>query len=137
MAPEALADLHARCFTTPRPWSAQEFDALLSSPGIFLADSTQGFALGRAIAGEAELLTIAVAPEARGQGAGRALLRAFEDQAHALGATEAFLEVAADNTVARALYTSAGYSEAGLRKSYYHSPTGAHIDALVLRKSLT
>jgi len=136
MSPEALAALHARCFTSPRPWSAVEFVALIDAPGVFLLGDAAGFVLGRALAGEAELLTLAVAPEARRQGAGRRLLAAFEAGAAARGATEAFLEVAADNAPALALYLGAGWSEAGRRRGYYRRAEGPAADALTLRKVL-
>ena len=136
MTPEALAALHARAFTTPRPWSAAEFGALLAAPGTFVLGDAAGFVLGRVIAGEAELLTIAVAPEARRQGKGRALVAAFEAEALQRGAREAFLEVAASNAAARALYLAAGYARVGQRKAYYEEPDGTRCDALVLRKDL-
>ena len=73
MTPAALAALHARCFAAhPRPWSATEIEGLLDSPPNFLIDLPQGFLIGRAVADEAELLTLAVAPETRRQGLARA-----------------------------------------------------------------
>lgn len=128
MTPEALADLHRRCFTNPRPWQAPEFASLLSGPGCFLLTRPQGFLLGRAIVGEAELLTLAVAPEARRAGLGRALVQEFADIARTRGAETAFLEVAANNAPALALYRALGWREAGRRRRYY----GPHLDALVL-----
>lgn len=136
MTPEALAALHARAFTTPRPWSVAEFEALLASPGMFVLGNESDFVMGRVIADEAELLTIAVAPETRRKGKGQALVAAFEAEARRRGASQAFLEVAADNMAARKLYDAAGYSLAGQRKGYYHAPDGARIDALILRKRL-
>lgn len=134
--PADLAALHALCFTRPRPWSADEFAALLAGPGAFLAGDATAFALGRAVAGEAELLTLAVHPDARRRGRGRACLAAFEAAARARGATRAFLEVAADNAPARALYAAAGYAEAGRRRGYYAGPGGAAVDALILARTL-
>ncbi|MBN2906636.1 MAG: GNAT family N-acetyltransferase [Rhodobacteraceae bacterium] len=136
MTPDALAVLHGLCFTHPRPWSADEFAALLDTRGVFLRGDGTGFALGRAVAGEVELLTLAVHPDARRAGRGRALLAAFEAEARAQGATEAFLEVAADNAAARALYAGAGYGLAGCRTGYYTAPGGLRVDALVMRKAL-
>jgi ribosomal-protein-alanine N-acetyltransferase len=106
-------------------------------PGTFLAQAPGGFVVGRAAAGEAELLTLAVAPEARRAGLGARLTARFAAEARALGAAEAFLEVAADNAAARALYAKAGYTEAGLRRAYYRTPAGETVDALILRCSLT
>jgi len=137
VSPEALAHLHARCFTTPRPWRATEFADLLTAPGTFLLTRPDGFLLGRALAGEAELLTLAVAPEARRQGSARALIADFVEEATRRGAEHAFLEVAADNAPARALYAATGWTEAGRRPGYYHRPDGTAVDALVLRLPLS
>lgn len=136
MRAEALAALHAACFTTPRPWSEEEFRALLRSPGVFLLNDTHGFLLGRVIAGEAELLTLAVAPKARRKGTGRALVEQFAAEARAREAETAFLEVSAENAPARALYAATGWTESGRRKGYYSSPEGARIDAIVMNLTL-
>ena len=136
MTPETLARLHAAAFTHPRPWSAQEFASLLDSPHVFAVGDARAFALGRVIADEAELLTIATDPAHRLQGLGRATLTAFHDAARARGATSAHLEVAADNTAANALYTAAGYAQTGLRPGYYNRPGARPVDALLLTRAL-
>lgn len=133
-----LARLHAACFTHPRPWSAAEFQALLADPAVFLetAEGHAGFALGRAAAGEAELLTLAVDPLFRRRGIGGTLLAAFEAAARGRDAETAFLEVAEDNLPARALYAAAGYAETGRRPGYYRRADGGTVSALVLRRQL-
>lgn len=128
-----MAALHARCFVRPAPWTAAGLAAARDAPGAFLCTAPEGFALGRAIAGEAELLTLAVAPEARRRGVGAALLAAFEAEAAARGAARAYLEVASDNPAAQALYTRAGWRHAGLRHGYY----GGGVDAVIMHKALT
>jgi [ribosomal protein S18]-alanine N-acetyltransferase len=137
VTPEGLADLHARCFTIPRPWSEAEFIGVLADPLTFLlVEGDAGFLVGRAVAGEAEVLTIAVAPQARRRGIGAKLLARFLYQARLRGADEAFLEVAAGNTAALALYRAQGFADAGLRRSYYRHPGGRAEDALILRRAL-
>lgn len=137
MTPEALAALHARCFgSAPRPWSAAEFADLIALPETLLRTAPQGFALGRVIGPEAEILTIAVAPEARRRGIAAALLAALEAEAADRGAEEAFLEVAETNGPARALYAAAGYDRVGCRPRYYATTDGTRADALILRKAL-
>ena len=89
--------------------------------------------MGRAAAGEAEVLTLAVRPAARRAGAGFALMRALGAEAGRRGAQELFLEVSERNAPARALYGACGAVEAGRRRRYYAN--GA--DALVLRITLT
>ena len=130
MNPAELAALHARCLTVPRPYTEAELSAFLNDPLVFLATAPSGFALGRTVAEEAELLTLVVAPEARRKGTGRHLLAAFESVAYARGAQQAHLEVSARNAGALALYQSAGYAETGLRRRYYSDGT----DALTMAK---
>ncbi|SFR41004.1 GNAT family N-acetyltransferase [Litoreibacter janthinus] len=131
MTADDLAKLHAKCFETPRPWSAAEFSSFEDS--AFLLTSPNGFLLGRVVADEAELLTLAVDPVARRQGAARGLVDQFKGRAYAEGATVAFLEVAADNTAALALYHNCGFEDAGRRRGYYRRPDGSGLDALVMR----
>jgi ribosomal protein S18 acetylase RimI-like enzyme len=52
---------------------------------------------------------LAVAPQVRGRGIGRALLRAIEDEARRCGCCRLTLEVRADNTIARRLYEDFGF----------------------------
>jgi ribosomal-protein-alanine N-acetyltransferase len=126
-----LAALHAAAFASP--WSRADLADLLASPGAFaLLAEGEGFILCRAIAGEAEILTLAVAPAARRRGTGRALVEAAAGVAGTLGAETLFLEVAHDNAAALALYDAAGFSRVGLRRGYYAS--GA--DAVVMRRAL-
>lgn len=131
MKPAELARLHALCFTTPRPWGEAEFASILSTTGAFLLTRSHGFLIGRIIADEAELLTIAVAPDARRTGTGRALMAEFNATSRDKGAATAFLEVAADNHAALALYRATGWQQVGQRRRYY----GPDLDAIVMRLS--
>jgi ribosomal-protein-alanine N-acetyltransferase len=131
----ALAKAHAAAFDTP--WPPEAFSGLMGTPGVFALTAVDGAPVGlilmRAIAGEAEVLTLAVEPSHRRRGVARALLRAGLGQAAAAGAEEAFLEVAADNAPALALYRSEGFVEAGHRGGYYRRSEGEAVDALLLR----
>lgn len=138
MTPDALAALHARCFTTPAPWRAGDFAGFITDPLAFLlVEGDAGCLLGRAVAGEAELLTLAIAPEARRLGLGRKLVTRFLYQSRLRGAAQAVLEVSAANAAAIRLYESAGFSRTGLRRGYYLQPDGARIDALILSRPLS
>jgi ribosomal-protein-alanine N-acetyltransferase len=137
---DALAEVHARGFD--HPWSAADLAALLDSPGVFALAAREdavlrAFILARAIAGEAEILTLAVDPARRRQGIARALLEAATAAAAHAGAGVLFLEVAADNAAAIALYESAGFTQAGRRRGYYARSDGAAVDALVLRRDIS
>ena len=122
-----LAALHARAFDAP--WSAAEFAQLLDGPGVFAIAEPDGFILIRVVADEAEILTLAVRPEARGAGLGGRLVGQGAVRAAQAGARRLFLEVAETNAAARALYARAGFAQIGHRKGYYD---GGRTDALVL-----
>lgn len=137
MTPEALAALHGRCFRAPPPWSAADFAAAIADPLAFLlVEGDAAFLLGRAVAGEAELLTLAVSPDARRLGLGRKLVARFLYQARLRGAESAFLEVSAENPAAIALYESAGFARTGIRRGYYRMAGAAPVDALVMHRAL-
>jgi ribosomal-protein-alanine N-acetyltransferase len=127
-----MAGLHALCFTAPPPWSADAFRATLEAAGVFLLTEPGGFLIGRAVAGEAELLTLAVDPPMRRRGIGFSLVARFLTEAALRGATRQFLEVAADNHAARALYDGFGFRVAGLRRGYYRPPGGGTADAVMM-----
>jgi len=127
----ALAALHATAFD--HAWGAAEIAELTDQPGAFaLLAEGEGFILCRAIAGEAEILTLAVDPAARRRGVGRALVEAAAGLARLASAETLFLEVAEDNDAALALYAGAGFEGVGRRRGYYAS--GA--DAVVMRLAL-
>jgi ribosomal-protein-alanine acetyltransferase len=82
---------------------------------------------------DADVLTIAVDEQHRGRGVGRALLTHLLDVAGRRGARRVFLEVRADNPVARALYASEGFETVGSRPRYYQPDD---VDAVVMRLDL-
>jgi ribosomal-protein-alanine N-acetyltransferase len=127
----ALADLHAAAFSPG--WSAAEIASL---DAVALIEDGAGMILVRTVAGEAEVLTVGVRPEARGAGAGRRLVEAALEAARADGAERVFLEVAEDNLAALRLYAGCGFGEVGRRRHYYPRPDDGAADALVLRRAL-
>jgi ribosomal-protein-alanine N-acetyltransferase len=131
VTPAALATLHATAFEGAARWSAKSFEDMRDNPSAFMVERPMAFLVGRVIAGEAELLTLVVERGQRGQGIGRALMAEFDTEARRRAATQAFLEVAADNAPARALYISCGWIEVGHRVGYYQG-----VDAHILRKHL-
>lgn len=131
-----MARLHRLCFVVPRPWSAEEIASLLGSPLCFVCARDAGFLIGRVVAGEAELLTLAVDPAARRQGTARALVAEFITEAAGRGAARVFLEVMQDNVAALTLYRAMGFREAGMRRGYYRQTEGAPVDALVMDRVL-
>lgn len=129
-----LAALHAEAFANP--WDAAAFETLLHQGGVLALEEPDGFILLRAVADEAEVLTLAVRPAARRQGLGARLVAAGKIGAAAQGATRLFLEVADDNTPALAVYLRAGFTEVGRRPGYYARGDGDRRDALILALNL-
>ncbi len=123
---DVLAAIHAAAFPPGERWGAAAMAELLAMPGAFgFIDPAGGCILARRAGGEAEIVALAVMPAVRRLGTGRALL-----QRAMAGGEPLFLEVAADNAPALALYAGAGFAEIGRRRGYY----GLGRDALVLRR---
>ncbi|SEJ16867.1 ribosomal protein S18-alanine N-acetyltransferase [Demequina mangrovi] len=79
------------------------------------------------------LMNLAVLPEMRGRGLGRALLEDFLAEARVEGVGDAWLEVAVTNEAALGLYRAHGFEDVRVRRKYYQ-PEG--VDALVMRVAL-
>ncbi|MBV8838225.1 MAG: ribosomal protein S18-alanine N-acetyltransferase [Alphaproteobacteria bacterium] len=135
----ALAAIHAASFN--RGWSEQEFEQLLTDRSVIADRVTRrakvlGFILSRRAADEAEILSVAVARAARGEGLARRLLDLHLRRLAGFGLRAVFLEVEEDNVPARRLYARAGFQEAGRRKDYYIQGRARPAAALVLRRDL-
>ena len=138
-----LPAIHAEDFT--RAWSEDEFESLIAQDTVFgfgvwqigqRAQRPAGFVLARLAAGEAEILTIAVARATRRQGLGRELMEAVLRHLHAERADELFLEVAENNQPAIALYRRLGFFDVGRRPAYYGEPGEEKTAALIMRRDL-
>jgi ribosomal-protein-alanine N-acetyltransferase len=134
MRPE-LVDIHRQGFDPG--WSATTFAEFLAKDTVrlfcaFDSDVMVSFVLTSYISPQCEILTFATAPLQRCKGIGRALLAHMFEAMRRDGAEEVFLEVATDNDAARGLYQSLGFTQVGLRKSYYARRVGYPVDALVL-----
>jgi ribosomal-protein-alanine N-acetyltransferase len=129
-----LAAIHAAAFD--RPWDEKAMREMLAGSGAFGLKTDGGLILCRVMAGEMEVLTLAVAPDRRRQGLAKTLLAAAIEAARQSGAKAAFLEVADDNAPAAALYAGQGFRRAGLRRAYYDRGANGRVDALVMRLDL-
>ena len=120
-------------------WTASQCAGLLPMPGVWLilardAETVIGFALARSVAGEAELLLLAVRRAAQGRGVGKILLDRFTEQAKSRGATRLHLEVREGNH-ALSLYEREAFALVGRRRNYYSGHGGQTYDALTLAKN--
>lgn len=88
-----------------------------------------GFLVAHKLVSEAEILNLAVHPEARRKGIGSQLIDAAIEWSRGLGAENVFLEVRASNANAIRFYERQGFVVAGKRPRYYSEPAE---DALVL-----
>ncbi|HYW15707.1 MAG TPA: ribosomal protein S18-alanine N-acetyltransferase [Allosphingosinicella sp.] len=122
-------------------WTAPQCAGLLPMAGVWLSLARQdetvvGFALGRIVRDEAELLLLAVHRTSQGKGVGRMLLDRFDAVAASKGAEQLHLEVREGNHAVR-LYSRNGYREVGRRRNYYNGRDGQLFDALTLAKNST
>jgi len=96
------------------------------------AGQTLAFCSVWVVVDELHINNLAVVPEARRRGVGRAILAAVLSRATAEGCRTATLEVRRSNAAARSLYEAFGFHPAGVREGYYTQPDE---DALILSKT--
>jgi len=136
-----LAALHKDCFVSGR-WSAAQLSGSLDLPTTvgFIAEADRqaaGFILCQMTPDEeAEVLTICVKPALRRKGIGAVLLNSAFAAARERKAARLFLEVAADNAAAIALYEKTGFRAIGTRSGYYARAGGA-VDAVVMETGIS
>lgn len=135
------AAIHATSFAYP--WKEADFEQLFVASGTFAEGAIEakeehlaGFVLSRVAAGEAEILTIAVAPQWRRRGIASSLLAPHMSGLAASRINRLFIEVDVENTAARALYANFGFEQVGERKAYYRTAGARLAGALVLRRDL-
>src|SRR5690606_36020178 len=130
----------------PRQWNDGEFTGLLLQANVFgfVARQTNaifsrplaGFVLARETAGEAEILTIAVADRFCGAGLGWRLMQSAVREAHHRGGEVIFLEVEANNHAAVRLYRKLVFQTVAERPAYYIGADGTRSTALVMKRDL-
>ncbi|SCY46342.1 GNAT family N-acetyltransferase [Microvirga guangxiensis] len=136
-----LAAIHGASFA--QPWSTLEFERLLGErgvvgDGVFLGSATKpsGFVLSRIVLDEAEILTVAIAPDARGKGYSIPLLERHLDELSRRAVRNVYLEVEEGNDPALALYRRFGFEETGRREGYYQKADGTRVAALTMTLGL-
>ena len=104
---------HTRCYIV----AVDSDERIVGYAGLFNAGS------------DADIQTVAVAPDAQGRGIGRLLLRSLLDTARSRGSSRVFLEVRSDNASAIAMYLAHGFEQLNVRRDYY----AQGVDAVVMR----
>lgn len=119
-------------------WTRSQLSGILPMGGVLLmiaidraSETVVGFSLCRTVAGESELLLIAVLPGEQRRGVGTLLLDHFLDNARKDGVSRVHLEVR-DGNPAIGMYHFAGFSPVGRRRNYYHAVSGKRYDAITL-----
>lgn len=132
-----VMEVETASFSTP--WKEATFRGLLRRTDTDLVAAVRGerlvgYAVAWTVLDQSELGNVAVAPVARGEGIGRALVEAILERVRGRGARECFLEVRESNRLAQELYRSLGFEVVGRRRRYYALPEE---DALVMRASVS
>ncbi len=124
----------AACFSMP--WSRQAFcDLLNKKEAIYLVAEVDGRIVGHCgvieIAGEGEIMNVAIHPGYRNRKIGKAMLTRLLEEGERAGITAFTLEVRAGNLPAVHLYEQAGFLTEGVRPGFYEKPKE---DALIMWK---
>ncbi len=131
-----VAELERLCFS--EPWSSESLKLLLGERAMGLVAIEQGRVLGyvgmMCVLDEGQITNVAVHPDSRRRGVGRALMDALEEYSRQNGIIYLSLEVRESNLAARALYGSCGWVESGLRKGFYSHPTE---NAVIMTRELS
>lgn len=132
---DAICAIDARSFL--QPWARASFESALDDKerSVFVVAHSEeicAFGLAWSVGEEAEIATLAVAQNARGQGLGETVMRDLVSRLRARGVREIFLEVRPSNEQAQKLYQKLGFVQVGERANYYADGESA----LVLKKTL-
>lgn len=131
-----VAELEKLCFSTP--WSERSVAVELENPLSYwlvaLCDGqVVGYVGSQTVLDEADMMNLAVMPDARRQGIAGKLLDGLLSHLRQEKVRCLTLEVRASNQAAQALYEAWGFTQVGRRPNYYYSPRE---DGLILRKEL-
>ncbi len=113
--------------TFSMPWSASSFLEMISKEDArYYVAEKDGKILGGCgvlmIAGEGNITNVVIAPEARNQGIGTAMLRHLMAEGDREGLTAYTLEVRISNVAAIHVYEKLGFESAGIRPGFYEKP---------------
>ena len=119
---DVIAELEAKSFAMP--WSREDFwheaqNELATYIVCELEERIIAYAGAWVSFNQAEVMSVAVEPEFRGQGFGTILFGELIKAVKERGAKSITLEVRPSNTVAIKLYESFGLRSVGRRKGYY------------------
>lgn len=123
----SVAALEQLCFA--EPWSESALELLCREGGLGVVipaddanETAKAYGGMTLVLDEGSITNIAVRPDMRRKGLGRAVVKALIEQAHTLGISDIYLEVRVSNEAAIALYRTLGFAIVGTRKGFYKHP---------------
>ena len=124
---DAIARVENACFSTPWSIDAIKHEICENKLANFMIacdeeNNIVGYIGIWTLLDECQINKIAVIPEKRKIGIGKAILNHVLEFTRDIGVKNWYLEVRESNTAAQALYRSAGFSSVGTRKNYYINP---------------
>ena len=134
MTPRQFAEIVDRAYAKMEPWGATGIAATLALPTTVFLHRQSGGLIAQVAGEDCEILVLATDPSAQRCGIATSLLADLDRIALERGATRIILEVASQNTSARAFYAAEGFARIGQRKGYYTLRDGTKDDALLLSR---
>ena len=130
----AVANIEKVCFASP--WTEEGIAEELKNPLahflVAVGEEVMGYIGVHEICGEGSITNVAVLPNFRCNGIGKALVSAAINGAKERNCEFITLEVRKSNFPAISLYSSLGFEQVGLRKNFYSSPNE---DAVLMTKT--
>lgn len=122
---EEIARLEKECFSSP--WSADGLNAESDNNFArfyvaFIGDKIAGYIGSHNVLGEVYITNVAVFPELRRKGVGKALVEFLVSEMKSENADFVTLEVRESNQNAISLYEKCGFEKVGKRKDFYEKP---------------
>ena len=122
---EEIARLEKECFSSP--WSEDGLKSELDNNFArfhvaFSGDKIAGYIGSHNVLGEVYITNVAVFPEFRRNGVGKALVEFLVDEMKTENAEFVTLEVRESNLNAISLYEKCGFEKVGKRKDFYEKP---------------
>ena len=122
---EDIAKLEKDCFSSP--WSEDGLKSELENKFArffvaFSGDRVAGYIGSHNVLGEVYITNVAVFPDFRRKGVGKALVEFLVDQMKLEKAEFVTLEVRKSNSNAISLYEKCGFEKVGVRKDFYEKP---------------
>ena len=130
---DRVMEIEEASFPSPWPREDMEYEITQNQAARYYVLEEDGVVQAYAgvwfLIGEGHVTSVAVHPEARGNGYGERIVEHMMRQAAELGVVFLSLEVRENNLAAQRLYKKLGFKKAGLKEGYYED-TGE--DAVIM-----